>query len=125
LRTAATALLAALLLAASGCAHAALVSRSGMEVPAGKFAEANLLLRAGDTITWDWSASQVVHFNVHTHQAGGATELVAQDAASNQGSFTAPQAGGYSLLWENGGGAAVTLEYSVQGAGKVESVYPA
>jgi hypothetical protein len=121
-RSLTVATLCAALLAASGCAQPT-VSRSGVQVPAGQWAEANLLLKQGDRISWDWTTSQVVHFNVHTHQGGTAKEEIAQDAATGHGSFTAPQGGGYSLFWQNDGMQPVTLTYSVQG-GQLDSVYP-
>lgn len=92
----------------------------------GAFAEVNLQMDEGDRVAWDWSVVEgaAVHFNVHTHAGGQAQELQSEEAASGQGSFTAPASGIYSLLWESHGAEPLTLRYKVTGEGSVDSTLP-
>jgi hypothetical protein len=81
----------------------------------GAFAEANLELPAGGTVRATFDAGAVpVHWDVHSHPGD---EVVIHDqgqATNGTLEFTPPEAGPFSLLWENRAAAstqlAVTLE---------------
>ena len=107
----------------AGCAGLD-VHRADLQLAPGQIAEVNLALQQGDTVRWDWTASETLHFNVHSHSGGGMVEHVTRQAARDQGSFTAPAAGSYSLFWQPASPTPVVLTYSITGAGKLESTLP-
>ncbi len=78
----------------------------------------------GGTFHWDWTASQTVAFDVHSHFDDEVQYLVEKTTDADRGSYTNDREGGYSLLWENTGNAPVTLEYRVWGEFEVDSYFP-
>lgn len=94
------------------------------EVPPGGFVEVNTEMKAGQTMTYEWTAASPVYFNIHTHRDGVTTNVVEETADAMQATFTAEEDGGYSLLWAlegDGpvtvpGGQPVPLTYRVDGA---------
>jgi len=116
--------LATLLLAISACGCATPLAKGERDLQLGQIAESNLLLKAGDTVTWAWSASQTMHFDVHTHLGNSVQELVTRDGTSDDGSFKASQAGAYSLFWMNTGTAAGHLSFKVGGSAILDPAHP-
>jgi plastocyanin len=117
-------LVAVLVVAAAGCASKLSVANDGVLLAPGKWAEANLLLKAGDTISWEWASTQAARFNVHTHEGGSAKDLVDESGVSGRDTFTAPKDGAYSLMWTNASPQPATLTYTITGAGTLDSTYP-
>ncbi len=110
--------------ALSGCSapsRPGLDLQDAQEVPAGGFAEVNLLLDAGDTVTWDWQADQAMRFGVHIHDGDGVTYLVSVDGRDDASSFKAPETGGYSLMWSNLGSSPAHLAFTVGGTGELDA----
>jgi hypothetical protein len=122
--------LALVFLLAPGCATAGLdVERFPVLGPLGardSIAEINVNMHQGEVVHWDWSASRVVHFDVHTHpDANTVSTLRNKDGMADKDSFTAPSSGLYSLLWENvGGNFTIAVHYRVTGDGTLDSTYP-
>lgn len=92
----------------------------------GGFAELNLLMKKGDVVRWSWSTAggQKVYFNVHTHNNGTTQYPLEMETASDDGSFTAPEGTGYSLMWQAFGKAPVTLHDHVTGSAILDPLYP-
>lgn len=93
-------------------------------IASGTFFEINTQMPEGSTFHWDWVASDVVAFDVHSHFDGEVQYLVERETDADRGSFTNDREGGYSLLWENTGSTPVTLEYRVWGEFEVDSYFP-
>lgn len=93
-------------------------------VASGTFFEINTQMPGNGTFHWDWSTSQEVAFDVHSHFDDEVQYHVEKTTDADRGSFTNDREGGYSLLWENTGNAPVTLEYRVWGEFEVDSYFP-
>lgn len=88
-----------------------------LEVPGDGFAEANLEMREGTTIVYDWNttADRILRFDVHTHEDGEVRVHRETTGASGEGSYEAARDGAVSLLWENPDGEAAPLDVTVEG----------
>ena len=96
--------LAILLQALSGCAGSNLESWArGTTVRPYGFEEVDITMEKGGLIEWDWSTEggDRLDFNVHSHVNGQVTHYVERTGSSDEGRFTAPQDGTFSVLWEN------------------------
>jgi hypothetical protein len=93
-------------------------------VKPGKFAEANLHLGEGAQLHAEFTSTDLLQWNVHSHVNG--QEQVHQQGEGTAGSidFTAPAAGSYSLLWTNDNSTSVKLEVTVTGGVRLESWQP-
>lgn len=94
------------------------------------FVEVNMEMKAGDRITYDWTAAAPIHFDIHTHRNGETVNLVDETADGGRAEFVAEEDGGYSLLWaqvsQDGpvpptGGSPVELTYRIDGAFELHS----
>lgn len=109
----------------AGCSFSSGSAVGDASVAPEKFKEINLGLKAGKTVTWDWSTTGgAARFDVHSHKDGVVTEHVIRAGTSDKGSFTAPADGEYSLLWENKGTATIHVAYNVHVDGKITSQFP-
>jgi hypothetical protein len=95
-----------------------------VSVPPGQFFEINTQMPANGTFCWDWTSGADLAFDVHSHFDDEVQYLVELTDSSDKGCFTNEREGGYSLLWENGGAAPVSLTYTVWGDFTVDSYFP-
>lgn len=91
----------------------------------GQFYEVNTQAPANGSLNWDWSASAVIHFDVHTHFDEQVQYVVEEQVAASTGSYFVNRTGGHSYLWENTGTLPVTLDYRVWGDFELDSIFPA
>lgn len=95
-------------------------------VEPGEFAEVDVELTEGATMTAHFEADAALAWNVHSHP--GAESTIHVEGRDSVGSppFTADAAGLYSYLWLNEGNEPVklTVELSIEGMGRVDSAYP-
>lgn len=91
----------------------------------GQFYEVNTQAPANGTLSWDWSATASIHFDVHTHFDGEVQYVVEEQTGASQGSYHVNRTGGHSYLWENTGTLPVTLTYRVWGDFELDSIFPA
>lgn len=108
---------AALMLA--GCSGSSWSVTRDVTLTRNGFAEVNLDLKAGDTISWDWSVEggKSVYFNVHSHVNDFVVEHVEKTTSADKGSFTAEGDGTFSLFWENPTSQVAKLHYESSGDG--------
>jgi hypothetical protein len=95
------------------------------EIEPGGFHELDLAVNASEPLTYEWSTSPAseLAFDVHSHPSPDeVTYHERANATAHQGTFTAPQAGTYSLLWRNPGEGPVTVEIRLEGEVEVVSV---
>lgn len=90
----------------------------------GTFFEINTIMPEGASFHWDWTTTEVVAFDVHSHFDGEVQYLVEKTTDADVGHFTNDREGGYSLLWDNEGNVPVTLTYRVWGEFAVDSYFP-
>lgn len=82
-----------------------------VEVPAGKFAELNLVMPSGSKVISSFTATGPLKWDVHSHGDDGAVRTH-MHGQGREGKILV-QAGGderYSLLWVNEGDTTVTIE---------------
>jgi hypothetical protein len=119
---------ALLVLVLAGCSGPNVIHERTLTMASGGagFAEVNLVMEKGQVVNWDWNADGgALYFNVHSHPAGKVVEHVRRpDATADTGSFTAPAAGSYSLLWQNAGSTPVGLHYKVTGNATLDAKHP-
>lgn len=96
-------------------------------VAPGEFAEINLELAAGDTMSATFSTDGgSLKWNVHSHEGREVTMHADGDDAAGTAHHVADTAGMYSFLWKNEGPTAVRLTVELdRGASKVHSTHPA
>lgn len=115
--------------AAAGCAGeaspATTIERNETVEP-GSFVELNLEMNASAELAYRWSTTPetTIAFDVHSHEGTDVRYHEQVEASQHEGSFTAPEDGGYSLLWENTASEPVTVEIHIQGALVLDSVAP-
>lgn len=85
------------------------------------FAEINLAMAPGQRFNWSWQADGELYFNVHYHADGETERPVEERTDGHAGTFTAPAAEIYSLLWLNEGATPVDLEATVDGVFRLHS----
>lgn len=88
------------------------------------FYEINTVAPEGGRLLWSWTATQTLHFDVHTHFDDEVQYVVEMDADGHEGSYDVQRAGGHSYLWQNDGALPVTLEYRVWGDWDLDSIVP-
>jgi hypothetical protein len=85
-----------------------------LTIAAGEYAEANLLMGAGDTATAAFTtAGGAVTWDVHSHHGN---DVVIHDqgvTTADSVDFTAPARGGFSYLWQNLNENAIDLEVTL------------
>jgi hypothetical protein len=96
-------------------------------VAPGAFAEANLLMNAGDTATAAFTADGgALAWDVHSHHGDDVT--IHEEGLGGTGAidFTAPETGGFSYLWKNHNDAPVTLviTLTLRGGTRLHSWHP-
>jgi hypothetical protein len=100
------AIAAAVAMQAAAAAETALA----LSIAPGKFDEHCLRLEAGEAITWRFSATGAVDFNIHLHQGDKVLYPVRRDGVTRaSGTFRARSAEDYCLMWTNRGAAAVSV----------------
>lgn len=84
----------------------------GFEIEAGKFAELNMKMEAGSSVTATFSrADHALSWNIHSHTHDGGTQIHAEGTgAEGEIRFTAPEDGVFSILWKNEAGAPTPLD---------------
>ena len=85
------------------------------------FNEVNVIMEANATFWFDFNATGPVKWDVHSHPPGGVKYWQQGRDASKAGSFTAPERGIYSLLFQNDGVAPVELTFEMRGAFRLHS----
>lgn len=127
------ALAASLALAAvgfAGCAEEGAPAATSLDreetIAPGGFFEANLAMNESAEIAYRWSTSPetAVGFDVHSHEGGEVRYHEQASAAWGEGSFTAPEQGTFSLLWENTAEDPVEVAIHVEGDFALASVAP-
>ena len=81
----------------------------------GKFAEANLQMKRGATVTATFAeGSADLTWDIHSHDHSGETKIHDHGVGgSGTVEFTAPEDGVFSILWKNGGATLSSLEVSI------------
>lgn len=77
------------------------------------FVEVGALLDAGETVTYTWSASETVKFNIHTHSNQRVEYHEEVSAPQREGAFQAPRSDHFYLMWQNPGTAPTKLRLRV------------
>ncbi len=92
-------------------------------IPAGGFAEINLILEANATFDYAWTLVQggETYFNIHSHQDGETVRHVEGTYGALTGNFTAPSREVYSLLWRNAGLTDMSVDHKLAGILRVHS----
>jgi hypothetical protein len=88
----------------------ALATSLDLQIAAGKFDEHCVKLAAGDVIRYRFKAGAPLDFNIHHHRGTEVLYPVRQAQVRKlAGSFRAPAADDYCLMWENRGTHSVTV----------------
>jgi len=99
-------------------------------IPAGKFAEVNVQMSAGEEATADYIVEEggTIEWNVHSHPTAKDTVVHDEGEGPKGGmTFRAPSDGAYSFLWENKKGkrsVMVRVKLSLSGSARVTSWVP-
>ncbi len=93
-------------------------------VKPGKLAEANLHLGEGAQLHAEFSATDLLQWNVHSHVNQQQTIHQQGEGTAGTIDFTAPATGSYSLLWQNDNSTSVKLEVTITGGVRLESWQP-
>jgi hypothetical protein len=91
----------------------------------GQFYEINMVADRNATLSWAWTTSAAVHFDLHTHFDDEVQYVVEEQTDASSGSYVVQRDGGHSYLWENTGTLPVTLDYRVWGDFELDSIFPA
>ncbi|MFQ5968947.1 MAG: hypothetical protein ACE5J2_00425 [Nitrososphaerales archaeon] len=78
-----------------------------------KFFEVGVIMNAGETIQYSYSADATVFFNLHSHDKRSTTNHVVSEGRERIDSFMAPTTGNYYFLWENLGSSEVRINYDI------------
>lgn len=97
------------------------VVRTTAQMNAGTFREINVIMEANATFRFTFEASGDVNWDVHSHPESGVKYWDEGTGTSHEGSFTAPERGIYSLLFENAGALPVDITYEMTGAFRLHS----
>jgi hypothetical protein len=97
------------------------VVRTSAQMNAGTFREVNVIMEKDATFNFTFEASAPVNWDVHSHPPGGVKYWQEGTDASFTGSFTAPERGIYSLLFENANALPVDITYEMTGAFRLHS----
>jgi hypothetical protein len=77
------------------------------------FFEVGVLMDAGGTLSYSYTADTAVFFNLHSHDGASITDYLAAEVKERSASFTAPASGNYYFLWENVGSEEVKMNYDI------------
>lgn len=102
----------------------ATVLEETVTVPDGSFFEINTDMASGAVIAWNWTSSDHVAFDLHTHFDGQVQYHVERHTDADADQYEAQRDGGHSLLWANDTGAPVQVTYMVWGDFTVDSYFP-
>lgn len=82
----------------------------------GSFAEHDIRMDAGWSLTYNWSADADLYFDIHSHD-GPKVEYHLQNGSTNGsvGTFEAPSRQIYSLFWENRADAPINVTWQAEG----------
>ena len=108
---------AALAVLLAGCLGGTTRADATKTVDPGDVLELNLDLDGA--VSWNWTASAPVSFNVHSHTDAGVVDHVTRTGSSGQGTFDPPKPGEYSMMWGNPGPDPVTVHYKVTLKGRI------
>lgn len=89
-----------------------------------RFVEVNLEMNESASVTARYQADAAVAWDVHSHEQGQIRLHDEGESAEGTITFEAPNAGTFSILWENRGEDAVDLSVTVQGDATVDSITP-
>lgn len=90
-------------------------------VTVGAFYEVNLIMEANATFRFAFNATQPVKWDVHSHPPEGLKYWDQGEGTTADGSFTAPDRGIYSILWENAGPVPAELSFELTGRFRLHS----
>ena len=85
------------------------------------FNEVNVIMEANATFTFAYNATGDVKWDVHSHPPEGVKYWDQGTSASHAGSFTAPERGIYSLLFQNQGAVPVEITFEMRGRFRLHS----
>lgn len=90
-----------------------------IRLDAGQGVEVKALMRAGETLVFDWSADAPVDVDMHGEKPNDGNNFTSywaeQGRTEAHGSFVAPFDGTHGWYWENGGPDAVNISVKVSG----------
>lgn len=89
------------------------VPSGNMAIQPNHFFEVGVMMDAGETIQYSYSADAPVFFDLHLHEGTSVTDYLVIEASERNGSFTAPRAGNYYFLWENLGNSETKIRYDI------------
>lgn len=95
--------------------------RDTVELGAASFYEINLIMEANASFTFRLDADAPVRWDIHSHPPSGLKKWDGGESASVDTSFTAPERGVYSVLFENPGATPVRVDYEVAGRFRMHS----
>jgi hypothetical protein len=90
----------------------------------GEFAEADVSLRAGETVRFELLAGGRLRWNVHHHAGARVVVHQAGEGALGTVSFTAPADGVFSFQCENASETPLAVTLRVRGEGRLVSLVP-
>ena len=97
------------------------VDRRTLTLGAASFYEINLILEKDAAFNFTFSSTGPVKWDVHSHPKGGVKYWYEGEGTEGAQSFTAPDRGVYSVLFENPGATDVQLHYEVRGRFRLHS----
>lgn len=97
------------------------VDRKTMTLGAASFYEINLILEQDASFNVSFTSSGPVKWDVHSHPGGRVKYWHEDEGTEGETSFTAPERGVYSVLFENAGATDVELRYEVVGRFRLHS----
>lgn len=69
----------------------------------GAFEELAVDLKAGEALTYTWTADRAIEFNIHHHEEKKVTFHEQLRGREHRSQFKGPEAGSYYLMWQNHG----------------------
>jgi hypothetical protein len=84
---------------------------TSVSIAPGRFEEPCIPLEAGDRLDYEFRASAPLDFNLHYHETEVFFPVDVRDVATREGSYVAPAAQTYCLMWTNHQSHPVDLDY--------------
>ena len=75
--------------------------RFSRTLPVGGHYEQCLTVDAGRSLGWQYSASQTLAFNLHSHRDNETVYHIRSDARTDEGTFQSERSDVYCVMWEN------------------------
>lgn len=97
------------------------VVRDSVELGPASFYEINLIMEGNASFTLLLASGAPVRWDIHSHPPEGLKTWRSGEATEVNETFTAPERGVYSILFENPGATPVTVEYDVTGRFRMHS----